>query len=553
LGAGSFVEGGEDTLEKERAHEIRDLRELDDTPEIPEAKPARSLSKTEQLRQGFVEKIVDLMEQGEAPWQQPWRLPPTCMPVNAVSGKRYNGNNIFYLMTAGMEKGYSDPRWITYKQAQEQGWQVRKGETGTKIEYWNEYDPTKTKKGEKQLDEHIQRMIDAGASPGKIEEAQESYRVGYIKHYTVFNAAQIEGIPLLKTETVIKEFKANERAEKIMDNCGVPIVYGSTKAFYSSSKDRISMPDRELFVDEEHFYATALHEIAHSTGHPSRLDREEGMKSRFGTHEYAKEELRAEMASLFIHAGIGLVVTEEGMKEHTEEHAAYVQNWMKSLKQDYKEFYRAARDANKIADYVLAYERAQERSEIDSEAITAPGANGEAARAVPIEAPASGKSFDPQPGQRVVFQPHEGTARLTGEVVRTDENSVTLQCGRATIPALREKGTFTEVPEPDRSQTKEYAYEQALKHVGEKGHVFMARGEDAIYRGAIVELTPGFAIQKVREDAVLHRLKDLEKAGSSLIQEGQEVSIAKGVRGEIFVEPRNREQTEQKRESGQSR
>jgi antirestriction protein ArdC len=528
--------------------------EMNDVPETSETQSNRPLSKTEQLRQGFVEKIVDLMEQGKAPWQCPWRLPPSCMPVNAVSGKRYNGSNIFYLMTAGMEEGYSDPRWVTYKQAQEQGWQVRKGEKGTKIEYWNEYDPTKTKKGEERLNERIQGMMDAGASQEKIAEAQQGYNAGFIKHYTVFNAAQIEGIPPLETEAVIKEFQANERAEKIMDNCGIPIIYGNTGASYSPSKDRIRMPNRELFVDEEHFYATALHEIAHSTGHPSRLDRAEGMKSHFGTEEYAKEELRAEMASLFIHAGIGLVVTEEGMQQHTEEHAAYVQNWMKSLKQDYKEFYRATKDANKIADYVLAYEkeRARDQSDMGSEIAKIPASNGEAARAVSMEAAAVGKSFEPQPGQRVIFQPHGGILTLTGIVRGADEREVVLQCGRAAIPALREKGTFTEAPEADRSETKEYALEQALKHVEKKGHVFMAKGGDAVYHGSIVELTPAFAIQKVKEDVILHRLKDLGK-DQALISVGQDVSITKGGKGEVLVKPNNKEQAQEQNREAVSR
>jgi antirestriction protein ArdC len=518
-----------------------------------ETQSNRPLSKTEQIRKDFVEKIVDLMEQGKAPWQRPWRLPPSCMPVNAVSGKRYNGSNIFYLMTAGMDAGYSDPRWVTYKQAQEQGWQVRKGEKGTKIEYWNEYDPTKTKKGEERLDERIRDMMEAGYSPEKIAETQEGYKSGYIKHYTVFNADQVEGMPPRETEGATKEFTANERAEKIMANCGVPIVYGHVGASYSPSEDRIRMPNREFFVDEEHFYATALHEIAHSTGHPSRLDREEGMKSRFGTHEYAKEELRAEMASLFIHAGIELVVTEEGMQQHTEEHAAYVQNWMKSLKQDYKEFFRATRDANTIADYVLAYEkeRAREQSGMEPEIVKAPASDGEAARAVPMEA-AAGKPFDPQPGQRVIFQPHDGILTLTGIVRETDEREVVLQCGRAAIPALREKGIFTEAPEADRSETKEYALEQALKHVEKKGHVFMAKGGDAVYRGSIVELTPAFAIQKVKEDVILHRLKDLGK-DQALISVGQDVSITKGGKGEVLVKPHNKEQAQEQNREAVSR
>lgn len=153
-------------------------------------------------------------------------------------------------------------------------------------------------------------------------------------------------------------------------------------------------------------------------------------------------------------------------------------------------------------------------------------------------------------GQRVTFQPHDGNTKLTGIVKEANKLEVVLQCGRAIIPTLREKGTFAEAPEPDRSETKEYALEQALKYVGEKGHVFMAKGEDAIYRGAIVELTPAFAIQKVGEDTILHRLKDL-KANKEMIHEGAEVSIVKGAKGTVTVDPWHKRRKENERNQRQ--
>jgi antirestriction protein ArdC len=523
-------------------------------------------SKSEELRQDFTKKIIALMEQGEAPWQRPWKLPTSCMPANAVSDKPYHGNNIMYLMIAGMNAGYSDPRWVTYKQAQEKGWQVKKGERGTKIEYYSKYDPTKTKKGEEQLDERVRDLEASGVPPEEIQEALENYdgyKKGFIKHYVVFNAEQIEGIPPREIEPVIKDFKPHERAENIMGNCGVPILYGGIGAAYSPGKDHIRMPNREWFSDESTFYSTVLHEIAHSTGHSSRLNREEGMKSAFGTREYAKEELRAEMAGLFINAGIGLTVTEEGLQEHTKQHAAYVQHWLKNLKDDYKEFFRATHDASKIADYVLAYEKeltlTHEHQEIhnpgDAEIpepsafTSAPAVESkepsEAAMAIPeVERPPDNLPFEPEAGQRVTFQPHEGKTKLTGTVKEVSEHEVVLQCGRLTIPTLREKGAFAEAPEPDRTFSKEFAKEQAQQHVRELGNVFTAKGEGAVYKGAIVELTLAYAIQKVGEDAILHRLKDLEKADSLLIQAGQDVSITKGGKGEILVEPWNREQEE---------
>jgi hypothetical protein len=154
---------------------------------------------------------------------------------------------------------------------------------------------------------------------------------------------------------------------------------------------------------------------------------------------------------------------------------------------------------------------------------------------------------DIEAGQRVTFQPHDGKTTLTGTVKEVNEREVVLQCGRATIPALRDKGTFAEAPEPDRTATKEYAQKQAQRHAGEKGDVFTAKGEEAAYHGAIVELTPTYAIQQVGEDAILHRLKDLEPC-KEMIREGAEVSIAKGAKGTVTVKPWNRDQEGHARE-----
>jgi hypothetical protein len=179
--------------------------------------------------------------------------------------------------------------------------------------------------------------------------------------------------------------------------------------------------------------------------------------------------------------------------------------------------------------------------------------------------------INPRIGRRVTFQPHNTKAKLTGKVVDMDDCTVTLQCGRTAIPAIRDKGTFTEAPELDRTHTKEYAQAQARKHVGEQGNVFLAKGLGATYKGVVVELTPTFAIQKVNsETAILHRLKDLEakeKDGRgeqkiSLkeneefrlipglpIQEGKEVSITRESleNGGVTIEPWNKERAEKEK------
>jgi hypothetical protein len=172
-------------------------------------------------------------------------------------------------------------------------------------------------------------------------------------------------------------------------------------------------------------------------------------------------------------------------------------------------------------------------------------------------------SINPKIGQRVVFQPYDTKTTLTGKVVDMDDCTVTIQSGRTVIPALRDKGTFTEAPEPDRSQTKEHAKAQAQKHVGEQGKVFLAQGGGETYKGVIVEKTPTFAIQKINaETAVLHRLKDLEakeKDGHGvplkenedfhLIQEGKEVSITRDTleKGGVTIKSWDREKEERQK------
>jgi antirestriction protein ArdC len=261
-------------------------------------------------------------------------------------------------MVSSIKQGFSDPRWMTYKQAQEEEYQVRSGEHGTRIEFYTEYDPSKTKKGSEALDRRIQEMMESGVSREEIDKTLEDQKIFIVKTYTVFNASQIEGIEPLETDMSgsENEFRYHGRAESIMDNCGVPIRYGTRGAAYNLSRDIIKMPDREWFATPEHFYATVLHEIAHSTGHPSRMNRD-SLGHPFGSPEYAMEELRAEMASAFVFQEIGMPLSSEDMEGYVQDHAAYTRHCLGKLKEDYKEFYAAVRDAAKIADYTLAYEK----------------------------------------------------------------------------------------------------------------------------------------------------------------------------------------------------
>jgi antirestriction protein ArdC len=247
-------------------------------------------------------------------------------------------------MATGLQRGYEDPRWMTYKQASENGWQVRRGEKGTQIEYW-EAKETSDKTQPSQSD----ASSDAGTGNGNKAGAEKSRFIHRV--YTVFNAQQIDGIPS-HTPKQHTTFEAVQAGEQILNNSGANIAHDQAdRAFYSRSQDSIHLPPKDAFKDAAGYYGTALHELAHWTGHPSRLDRSTLTESyRFGDVNYAKEELRAELASVFLAA-------QRGIPHNPEQHASYVNSWIGALKRDKNEIFRAAHDASKATDFILALER----------------------------------------------------------------------------------------------------------------------------------------------------------------------------------------------------
>jgi antirestriction protein ArdC len=281
-------------------------------------------------RQEVTNDIIKLLEEGAAPWQKPWTSDsPARMPMNPTTGKPYRGGNVLSLMIAGMRRGYTDPRWMTYKQAAEHDWQVRKGEKGTQIEFWD-VGRSNEEDGESDADRPRSRMI---------------HRV-----YTVFNAQQIDGIPPMPV-TPRKPFEVIEAGESILKDSGADIRHGGDRAYYSRKTDHVQLPDKQDFVDAPAYYGTACHELAHWSGHPSRLNRPTLTESyKFGDQQYAKEELVADLASCFMAA-------EKGIPFDPAQTAAYVGSWIKALKDDKNEIFRAASAASKAADYVLGIDR----------------------------------------------------------------------------------------------------------------------------------------------------------------------------------------------------
>ena len=209
------------------------------------------------------EKLIEQLKEGTAPWQKPWQPgePGAFMPTNPTTGKRYKGINAIQLMS----QGHSDQRWMTYKQAAAVGAQVNKGEKGTPIQYWK-FSDEQTK-----ADEAGRPVLDAKGEPVKVSVKLERPRVFFA---TVFNAEQIDGLPPIQPRQE-QEWNAVDRAEQILQASGAVIRHGEqNRAFYRPATDSTHLPDKGQFPSADNYYATALHELGHWTGHESRLDRD---------------------------------------------------------------------------------------------------------------------------------------------------------------------------------------------------------------------------------------------------------------------------------------
>ncbi|MFO3233491.1 zincin-like metallopeptidase domain-containing protein [Legionella pneumophila serogroup 5] len=283
-------------------------------------------------------QIIESLKAGTVPWLKPWEpgIGNGQIPYNPITGKRYRGINALYLMLNQSD----DNRWLTYKQAQSMDAQVRKGEKGTTIQYWK-FHEEQTKHdaaGKPVLDEH--------GNPLKVQVNLERPKVFYA---TVFHASQIDNMP----ELIAKEpdWSLIERAEKLLHNSGANIEHSEAdRAFYRLSTDSIHLPPKEQFKSAANYYATALHELGHWSGHSSRLDRDLGHP--FGSDAYAKEELRAEIASMLLGA-------ELGIGHDPSQHTAYIKSWIRVLEDEPLEIFRASADAEKIVNHLCALEQTQ--------------------------------------------------------------------------------------------------------------------------------------------------------------------------------------------------
>ncbi|KAB2701372.1 MULTISPECIES: ArdC family protein [Pseudomonadota] len=277
-------------------------------------------------------KIIGDLETGRVPWVQPWGTAaakaPLAMPSNAATGRHYSGINVLILWGAVIEHGFPGQSWLTFRQALALGGHVRKGERGTTVVYADRFVP----------DDEKRRARETG------DEAQA---VPFLKRFTVFNAAQCEGLPedIAIVAPPPSPGLIEPQVEALIRATGIDFRIGGNRAFYVPALDYVRVPPPQAYFEPINWHRTALHELGHATGHPSRLGRD--MSGGFGTKKYAVEELVAEMNAAFCCASLGIVPTVR--------HADYIGSWLEVLREDNRAIVRSASQASKAADWLLGF------------------------------------------------------------------------------------------------------------------------------------------------------------------------------------------------------
>lgn len=292
------------------------------------------MSSIPKTRDDLIKMYIESLEEGSIPWEKMWA---TSLPENGISGIKYKGINNLYLSFIAQKRGYKDNRWITYNQMVKKKWtfiKPAKGQ-GVSVEWW----AMKEKKTNKVIPYDEYRKIIEN-DPDKVKE----YRMSRM-NYIVYNGDLIDGLSNNKTVSK-EEIISNDYIKNIIENLGVGYKEEGESAYYNPKEDIVVLPPSNTFKTDNSYYATQLHELAHATGHEDRLSR--NMKGHFGTQDYAKEELRAEISSSFLMQKFHL----EEDERHLNNHKSYVKNWIEILKNNPKELFDAISDSNKIVDYL---------------------------------------------------------------------------------------------------------------------------------------------------------------------------------------------------------
>lgn len=301
---------------------------------------ARTSPDRSSLYDDITNKIIGELEVGRVPWVQPWGTSAAkaslAMPRNAATGRPYSGINVLILWGAVIERGFPGQGWLTFRQALALGGNVRKGERGTTVVYADRFVPD---------DEKLRAR----------ETGEEAQAIPFLKRFTVFNAVQCENLPediaIVAPPSTLGLIEP--RVEALIRATGIDFRIGGNRAFYVPALNYVQVPPPQAYFEPIDWHRTALHELGHATGHPSRLGRD--MTGSFGTKKYAFEELVAEMNAAFCCASLGILPTVR--------HADYIASWLEVLREDNRAIVRAASQASKAADWLLAFLPDEERAE----------------------------------------------------------------------------------------------------------------------------------------------------------------------------------------------
>jgi antirestriction protein ArdC/phage/plasmid primase-like uncharacterized protein len=288
------------------------------------------------FHQEFAEQIIEDLKQGSAPWQKPWKAGEFHPPFNPISGTVYSGVNFVSLARERID----DPRFVTFNQASKEGWRIKKSSKARSVVFW-------------QFTEERPVVDDDGkpvfGDDGKQQKEVWKLERPKVRFASVFDASQVDGIPEWSGRDV--SWNPHERSEAILKGSGASIThYQRDRAFFSPTWDEIKLPPKDKFDSQGKYYATALHELGHWTGHEKRWDGTERPFGPKGTEEYAREELNAEIGSW-------MTAMELGLEYDRGQHLAYVDSWVRVLEKDPYEIMRACQTAERIKGHMLGFEK----------------------------------------------------------------------------------------------------------------------------------------------------------------------------------------------------
>jgi len=288
--------------------------------------------------QDITDAIIADLERGCVPWAQPWDSAagavPLKIPRNATTLRPYSGINILTLWSAVTKRKFTGHNWLTFRQALAVGGNVRKGERGVTVVYADRFTPEVMR----------ERARETG------DPAQS---IPFLKRFTLFNADQCEGLPVDPQAPLPPPEAIIPAADAVIAATGADIRIGGGEAFYHPILDYVQVPPVSAYFEPTNWFRTVFHELAHCSGHTSRLNRDQS--GAFGSSAYAREELVAEMADAFICATLGVTPTVR--------HADYLASWISVIREDNRAITRAASAASKAADFILRRRATETKSE----------------------------------------------------------------------------------------------------------------------------------------------------------------------------------------------